>query len=110
MFARISIFVLVGFLLVALGAVLEANAQTNKEIVQRVADEVLSQGNLAVADELFAADFVNHDPNPGGPDAERLCCLLEEPVQSAAPVRDFTTFVQNRPACCLQECSRGRHG
>ncbi len=30
-----------------------------------MADEIWNQGNLAVADELFANDFVNHDPNPG---------------------------------------------
>ncbi len=64
MFARISRIALVAFLLVALGGVLEANAQTNKEIVQRMADEIWNQGNLDAADELFAADFVNHDPNP----------------------------------------------
>ena len=66
MFARVSSVVLAGFLLVALGGVFQAAAQTNKEIVQRVADEIWNQGNLAAADELFAADFVNHDPNPPG--------------------------------------------
>jgi steroid delta-isomerase-like uncharacterized protein len=66
MSARVSRIVLVGFLLAALGGVFQANAQTNKEIVQRVADEIWNQGNLDAADELFATDFVNHDPNPGG--------------------------------------------
>jgi steroid delta-isomerase-like uncharacterized protein len=40
-------------------------AQRNVEIVQRMADEIWNQGDLTVADELFAADFVNVDPNPG---------------------------------------------
>jgi steroid delta-isomerase-like uncharacterized protein len=40
-----------------------ADTKANKAVVQRVADEVWNQGNLAVADELFATDFVNHDPN-----------------------------------------------
>jgi len=68
MCARISTVVLVGFLLVALSGVFQADAQTedNKAIVQRVADEIWNQGNLGAADELFAADFVNHDINPPG--------------------------------------------
>jgi steroid delta-isomerase-like uncharacterized protein len=66
MLARISSVVPAGFIFLALGGVPQANAQTNTEIVQRVADEIWTQGNLAVADELFAEDFVNYDPNPGG--------------------------------------------
>jgi steroid delta-isomerase-like uncharacterized protein len=66
MLARISSVVPAGFMFLALGGVLQANAQTNTEIVQRVAEEIWNQGNLALADELFAYDFVNHDPNPGG--------------------------------------------
>jgi len=33
----------------------------NKEIVRRVLDEFWHGGNEAVLDELFAADFVNHE-------------------------------------------------
>ena len=35
--------------------------ETNKAIFQRMIDEVF-KGNLAVIDELFAADYVKHDP------------------------------------------------
>ncbi len=42
-----------------------AGAQTTKEIVQRVIDEIWNQGDLGRADELFAPGFINHDPNPG---------------------------------------------
>ena len=28
-------------------------------------EEVFSQGNLAVADEIIAPDFIDHDPSPG---------------------------------------------
>ncbi len=37
--------------------------EANKAVVQRVADEIWNKGNLAVVGEIFAADFVNHDPN-----------------------------------------------
>lgn len=37
----------------------------NKAIVQRFYHEVVNQGNLALADELMASDFVEHG-NPAG--------------------------------------------
>jgi len=64
-FGRIRIVVAVGFLFLALGGVSQIHAQTNKEILQRVAEEIWNQGNLELADELFVPSFVNHDPNPG---------------------------------------------
>jgi len=66
MLARISSVLPAGFVCVTLVGAPQATAQTNAEIVQRVADEIWNQGDLAVADELFANDFINLDPNPGG--------------------------------------------
>lgn len=36
--------------------------ETNKASVQRMIDEVMNQQNLTVVDELFAADYLMHDP------------------------------------------------
>lgn len=45
----------------------------NKAIVYRYMEEFWNAGNLAVADELIAAGFVNHSPVPGEtPDREGL--------------------------------------
>jgi steroid delta-isomerase-like uncharacterized protein len=66
MLSRISSMVAAGFMFLTSVGVPRANAQTNAEIVQRVADEIWNQGNLAAVGELFADDFVNYDPNPGG--------------------------------------------
>ena len=44
------------------------STEQNKTIVRRVFDEIVNKGNLGVADELLAADYVNHDfpaPAPG---------------------------------------------
>ena len=44
------------------------STEQNKAIVRRVFDEIVNKGNLAVADELLAADYVNHEfpaPAPG---------------------------------------------
>lgn len=37
------------------------STQTTKAVVQRLYDEVLTEGRLDVADELVAPDFVSHD-------------------------------------------------
>jgi steroid delta-isomerase-like uncharacterized protein len=37
----------------------------NKALVSRFYDQVWNRGNLAVADETFAADYVRHDLRPG---------------------------------------------
>jgi predicted ester cyclase len=45
-------------------------SEENKAIIRRVIDEVLNgQGNLDVADELFAPDYVGH--NPASPEDTR---------------------------------------
>ena len=44
------------------------SAEQNKATVRRIFDEIVNKGNLSVADELLAADYVNHDfpaPAPG---------------------------------------------
>jgi steroid delta-isomerase-like uncharacterized protein len=45
------------------------SASEYKTIVQR-AEELWNAGNLAIADEIYATDFVNHDPS--APDARDL--------------------------------------
>ena len=49
------------------------STEENKALAQRLTEEFVLKGNLAVADEIFAADFVNHSPAPGTtPDREGL--------------------------------------
>jgi predicted ester cyclase len=36
--------------------------EENKDIVRRAIEEIWNKGNMAIADELLAANFVNHDP------------------------------------------------
>ena len=40
-------------------------SRANKAILRRFFEEIYNQGNLAVADDLVAADYVSHNPAPG---------------------------------------------
>ena len=40
-------------------------SKENKALFERVIEEVFNKGNLAVADEIIAPDFIDNDPNPG---------------------------------------------
>jgi steroid delta-isomerase-like uncharacterized protein len=49
------------------GEEISVSANENKATLRRVSEEVFNQGNLSVVDELFAPDYVLHDPGvPGG--------------------------------------------
>ncbi len=41
--------------------------EMNKALIRRFYEEVWNRGNLAVADVVFAKDYVRHDPSGGGP-------------------------------------------
>jgi steroid delta-isomerase-like uncharacterized protein len=43
------------------------SVEENERIVRRVNDELISQGKMSVADELFAENFVDHSALPGIP-------------------------------------------
>ncbi len=51
------------------------NVEGNKAIARRLAEELVQGGDLALVDELFAVDYVPHDPSdpgrPGGRDGAR---------------------------------------
>ena len=57
----------------------------NKALVQRLIDEAQSKGNLAVVDELFADDFIDHTPFPGVPPTRDGVKMLFGYLRSAFP-------------------------
>jgi steroid delta-isomerase-like uncharacterized protein len=64
----------------------------NKAIVERLV-ELWNSGDLAIADEIFAADFVNHDPNrPEVTDFESYKAWV---VENRTAFPDFHTEVQD---------------
>jgi len=52
----------------------------NKALVRRLLEEIWNKGNLSVADQIFATNYVHHDPStPGfglGPESEKKRATL----------------------------------
>ena len=62
----------------------------NKAQFRRTYEELLNEGNLAVAEELVAPDFVNHEAPPGrnrGPESMRGLATM---LRTAFPDLHFT--------------------
>ena len=67
------------------------SAEQNKTIVRRIPTELYSQGNLAVADEVFAADYVEHHPLPPGfPTGRDAVKRFVSGMRSAFPDLSYT--------------------
>jgi predicted ester cyclase len=55
------------------------SAEANKQLVQNTYAALFNSGDLAIADELVSADFVNHDAPPhvpGGPEGLRQMVVI----------------------------------
>jgi hypothetical protein len=58
--------------------------EQNKALARRWSEELWSQGNLAVADEIIAPDYVRHDPGDpfpanGPDDVKRIVTATDRP-------------------------------
>jgi steroid delta-isomerase-like uncharacterized protein len=41
------------------------SAEQNKELLRHFSHEIINQGNMGVADQIIAPDYLNHNPVPG---------------------------------------------
>ena len=67
-----------------------STTEENKAQFRRAYEELLNQGNLAIADELVAPDFINHEAPPGrnrGPESMRGVATM---LRTAFPDLHFT--------------------
>ena len=65
-------------------------AEENKALFRRAYEELWNRGNLSVADELIAPDFINHAASAGsnrGPESMRWLAAM---LRSAFPDLHFT--------------------
>ena len=66
------------------------NEAANKAAFRRTYEELLNQGNLAVADEVIDPEFINHEAPPGrdrGPESMRGLAMM---LRTAFPDLNFT--------------------
>ena len=66
--------------------------EQNKEIVRRIHDEVWSKGNLVVADELYAADYVAHWIS--GADTRGLEAFKKFLIEARGVFSDYTENIE----------------
>jgi steroid delta-isomerase-like uncharacterized protein len=59
--------------------------QDSVKVFQRVVDELISNGNLAAVDELFAPDFIEHELLPGVPPGREGAKQLFSALHTAFP-------------------------
>jgi predicted ester cyclase len=67
-----------------------STTEENKTLFRRTYEELLNQGNLDVADELVATEFINHEAPPGrdrGPESMRALATM---LRTAFPDLHFT--------------------
>jgi steroid delta-isomerase-like uncharacterized protein len=67
--------------------------EQNKATARRWFLDIIVQGKLAVADEIFAADHVTHDPHspPGGwPNGPESLKMVAAPLRAGFPDLDVT--------------------
>jgi steroid delta-isomerase-like uncharacterized protein len=73
------------------------SAEQNKEAMRRVVEEVFNQGNLSVADELMAPDFVEREELPPGlPRGREGVKAMTAMLRSAFP--DFRATIDDMVA------------
>jgi steroid delta-isomerase-like uncharacterized protein len=66
------------------------SAEENKALMQRFVDEVMNKGNMAVAQELVALDYIEHDPLPGQQQGRQGLIDTLTMVRTAFPDLEWT--------------------
>ncbi len=66
------------------------SVEENKTQFYRTYEELFNQGNLAVADELVAPDFINADAPPGKDRGPESMCGVVTMLRAAFPDLHFT--------------------
>ena len=67
--------------------------EENKAIARRTIEELWNKGNMAIADELLAANFVNHDPC-GTPETVNLEAYKQDIIDFRTDFPDFHVTIE----------------
>jgi steroid delta-isomerase-like uncharacterized protein len=76
----------------------------DRDIVKRLTDEGFLAGNAAVVDELFADDFVDHDPPPGVPPTKDGVRMLIQAINNAFSnmAAEFDEYFDTTDGCVVE--------
>ena len=70
------------------------STELNKKIARQLVEEILSQGNMSLVDDLLAPDFIQHEELPPGiPHRSEGFALMLTMMRSASP--DFNAKVDD---------------
>jgi steroid delta-isomerase-like uncharacterized protein len=69
------------------------STEQNKALARRLIEEVIAQGNMSVADEVVALDYVGHPTPPGVPPGREGLKLVVTMYRSAFP--DMITTIHD---------------
>ena len=85
----------------------------NKELVRRDIEEIWNEGNYDLVDELYAADFVHHDPSyPGevrGPDAQKEFIRMYNETFQGSPSLTIEEVMAEGDLVTVRWTGRGTH-
>jgi predicted ester cyclase len=87
------------------------STEENKAKVSRLIEEFVGKGNLAVADEIFATNFVNHSPAAGTtPDREDIKKYITK-LHTAFPdyYNDIEDMIAEGDRVAVRVMCRGTH-
>ena len=70
------------------------SADTNKQLVQKWYEEISSQGRLDLVGEVFASDYVNHEPGMNWPRGTEAPKMVVNMYRTAFPNLKFTVVEQ----------------
>jgi len=87
------------------------STEQNKAVVRRLVEEVWNKKNLAMADELFAVDFVNHAAPPGTPPGPGATKQFITIIHAAFPDLRFVTedLIAEGDRVVVRATVRGTH-
>ena len=88
-------------------------AKENEELVRRDIEEIWNEGNYDLADELYADDFVHHDPAyPGeirGPDGQKAFVQMYNDTFRGSPSITIEDLITDGDRVCMRWTGYGRH-
>jgi len=83
-------------------------AEDSKAVVRRFYEVVWEQGNLTAIDDLFAEEFINHDPGPHSADREGFKEYVTWALQNSGYRPTIDDMIAEADKVAVRITGRGR--